>query len=195
MNKMQNKRSFIRLAAYHLVKYKPLSTEKKETVPVLATLRDIGAGGVCLRTEEYLPVSSTIELKINFPFHATPISTLAKVVWIKKKHNSRFYEVGAQFMEIEETARKMIDDHLRFVSDNLGGEGIDSMLIFEKGGNIMNKLSKVLVALAFVSLVGALSIKFTTAGRILPGPLPVNWAKLADTFLLFSIAISLLNRK
>jgi len=194
MNKMQNKRSFIRLAAYHLVKYKPLSTERKETAPVLATLKDIGAGGVCLRTEEYLPVSSSIELKINFPFHATPISTLAKVVWIKKRRNARFYEVGAQFIEIEETARKIIDDHLNSVGKNLCGESIESRPIFEKGG-IMDKLSKVLVALALVSLVAALSIKFTTAGRILPGPLPINWAKLADTFLLFSIAISLLNRK
>jgi len=193
MNKIQNKRQFIRLSAYHIVKYKPLSTENQEAVPVLATIKDIGAGGVCLRTEEYLPVSSTIELKINFPFCATPIFTIAKVMWIKKREQGRYYEVGAQFMEIEESTRRLIDRHLKQVFENSRKEGI-LRLIFGKGGDLMSKLSKILIILALLALLAALSIKLTTAGKILPGPLPINWAKLADTFLLFSIAISLLRK-
>ena len=58
-----------------------------------------------------------------------------------------------------------------------------------------DKISKLLIISAFVSLIVAISIKFNTLGRILPGPFPINWAKLADTMLLFSIAISLLFNK
>ncbi|TRZ95516.1 PilZ domain-containing protein [bacterium] len=194
MNKIQNKRSFIRLSAYHIVKYKPLSTENQEAIPVFATIKDIGAGGVCLRTEEYLPVSSTIELKINFPFRATPIFTIAKVVWIKKRDQGRHYEVGAQFMEIEDSARRLIDQHLKYALKNIKEENIWHS-VFRKGGDLMGKLSKILVILALLSVLAALSIKLTIAGRILPGPLPINWAKLADTLLLFSIALSLLGKK
>lgn len=195
MNKLENQRAFIRLSAYHLVKYKPVSTEKEEALPVLATIRDIGAGGVCLRTEEYLPVSSVIEVRINFPSRATPIFTLARVAWIKKRRQGRYYEVGAQFIEIEESARRIIDEHLKYVHKNLEKEKNTVQLMLRGGGGLMNKLSKTLVILALASVIAALSFKLTTAGRILPGPIPLNWAKLADTLLLFAIAISLLNKK
>ena len=59
----------------------------------------------------------------------------------------------------------------------------------------MNNLSKVVIVVALLFLGVALFIKFTTVGRIIPGPLPFNWAKLADTFLLLAIAISLANKK
>ncbi len=59
----------------------------------------------------------------------------------------------------------------------------------------MGKLPKALIVLAVISLIVAVAIKITTLGKILPGPIPVNWAKLADTLLLFAIAISLLGKK
>ncbi|MDP2923880.1 MAG: hypothetical protein Q8O30_09230 [Candidatus Omnitrophota bacterium] len=59
----------------------------------------------------------------------------------------------------------------------------------------MGKISKILVVLAGVSLIVAVAIKVTTLGNIIPGPIPINWAKLADTLLLFAIAISLLGKK
>lgn len=59
----------------------------------------------------------------------------------------------------------------------------------------MEKLPKTLIVLAVVSLIVAVAIKVTTLGKIVPGPIPINWAKLADTLLLFAIAISLLGKK
>jgi hypothetical protein len=59
----------------------------------------------------------------------------------------------------------------------------------------MNSLPKILIVAALICLVVAILIKMTTIGKILPGPMPLNWAKLADTVLLFSIAISLLVKK
>lgn len=59
----------------------------------------------------------------------------------------------------------------------------------------MEKFPKTLIVLAVISLIIAVVIKVTTLGKILPGPIPINWAKLADTLLLFAIAISLLGKK
>jgi len=196
MQTKQTKRAFIRLAAYHLVKYKSLSTEKESAVPTLAAIKDIGAGGVCLRTEEYLPVSSVIELRIIFPSHSTPIFTLARVAWIRQVGKQRYYEVGAQFIEIEETTRRAINEKIRLVYQNLGGSiNLSTFLFSRKGGGIMNMLAKILIVLAAIFLLIALSVKFSFMGKALPFPLPLNWAKLGDTALLFSIAISVLNRK
>lgn len=109
----KDRRAFIRLSAYHLVKYKPLYGSNGQIMPVLAAIGDIGAGGVCLRVQETLPLASLIELKIQFPSLNTPIFTLVKVVWIKQLKRRGCYEIGAQFVEIEDSVRKIIDERVR----------------------------------------------------------------------------------
>jgi len=59
----------------------------------------------------------------------------------------------------------------------------------------MEKLPRVLIIAAIVCLVVAVAIKAVTLGQLMPGRMPINWVKLADTVLLFSIAISLLGKK
>lgn len=115
----KEKRQFIRLQAYHFVKYKSLSQGGQPGVPILATIRDISGGGLCLRTEEYLPKATLVELKINFPHIATFISAVAKVAWIKQRGKSRRYELGLQFVEIEESLRKIIDGQIKGVYERL----------------------------------------------------------------------------
>ncbi len=116
----RERREFIRLQAYHCVKYRELSATAKEPTPFMpATARAIGGGGVCLRTEEPLPASALIELKINFPHITTSIYAMAKVVWIKQRDKMRRYEIGVQFMEIEELMRKVIDEQVKRVYDKL----------------------------------------------------------------------------
>jgi c-di-GMP-binding flagellar brake protein YcgR len=117
MNKIRKKdrRKFIRLTAYHLAKYKVLSFHGEQVLPSFAVIRDIGAGGACLRTEERLLESATIELKINFPSVSTPLCTLAKVIWASRIGKSRRYEIGVEFIGIEESIRKIIDGHIKLV--------------------------------------------------------------------------------
>ncbi len=57
----------------------------------------------------------------------------------------------------------------------------------------MKTLSFIMIAGSFLCVLVALTIKVTTVGHIVPGPMPVNWLRLTDTALLFSIAISLWN--
>ena len=132
----EDRRKFKRLKAYHLAKYRPLSGVKEEAAAVSVSLKDIGAGGVRLDTEETLPVSSLIELSINFPNIPSPITAIARVVWVKKRDKGRFYEVGAQFVEIEEPVRKLIEEHLKLVDDKLSDnkkKGNIFQLLFRRG--------------------------------------------------------------
>jgi hypothetical protein len=197
--RIEERRQFIRLKAYHLVKYKPVSEDKKEASRIIASIKDIGAGGVCFITDEYLPVSCLIEIKINFPHLAEPVFALAKVAWIKQRKKTKRYEVGAQFIEIDESVRNFIDDQVKFVESRVHSKkkaNLSKILLFRKeSGGKMVKISKALVTGAFLCVVVAVSLKLTKLGSIFPGPQPLNWAKLADTILLFSIAISVGNKK
>jgi c-di-GMP-binding flagellar brake protein YcgR len=123
-----NKRKYIRLHVYHLIKYKKVS-DPPDGPFTLTTLRDIGAGGICFKSEEYLPVSTFLVLKLNFPGISTSVSALAKIVWIRQKKSARFYEVGAQFIEIDENIQKMIDDKIKSTCKK-----------FYNKGNILSRL-------------------------------------------------------
>ncbi|MCM8795808.1 MAG: PilZ domain-containing protein [Candidatus Omnitrophica bacterium] len=115
----KERRRFIRIPAYHLAKYRLFSESSPQSKFILATLKDIGAGGVCLRTKEVLPVSSVIELKINFPSVNMPISILAKVIWMKKIARSGYYDVGTEFLQIEESTHNIINQHAKFLHKKL----------------------------------------------------------------------------
>jgi len=53
----------------------------------------------------------------------------------------------------------------------------------------MTKISVGMAVLAIIFLLVAIAIKAVTVGQMMPGRMPINWLKLADTALLFSIAI------
>jgi len=136
MNKIREKerRKFIRLEVYHLAKYRPLSGNKEESPYILGTVRDIGAGGLCLVSEEHIPLSSLLQLKINFPGISTAVFTLAKVVWVKQIKKTKRYLIGTQFVEIDESIRKNIDGRAKFVQDKLNKRksGLSKLLQFLK---------------------------------------------------------------
>jgi len=131
MNKIRhdNRRKFIRLKAYHLAKYKPLSAKEAYPLYTHAAIRDIGAGGICLRTKEAIPVSSVIEIQFKFPALDTPVSTVAKVVWVKQLKKYKMYEIGAQFIEISESTRRMIDEQVAFVHEKVVKQNAEKSLL------------------------------------------------------------------
>jgi c-di-GMP-binding flagellar brake protein YcgR len=128
----KERRNFIRLEVHHLAKYRPLSDTKEEPPYILATVRDIGAGGLCLLTEESLPLSTLVQLKINFPGISTAVFTLAKVVWIRQIKKAKRYLIGTQFVEIDESIRKGIDGRAKFVQAKLNEQkgGLTKLLQF-----------------------------------------------------------------
>ena len=121
MNKIrqEERRKFLRLRAYHLAKYKLLVAREAHLHFTLASIKDLSGGGICLRTKEKVPVPSMIELQIKFPSLDTPIYTVAKVLWVKQIKRHKIYEIGTQFVEIEESMRRIIDSQAKFVEERV----------------------------------------------------------------------------
>ncbi|MDD5495835.1 MAG: PilZ domain-containing protein [Candidatus Omnitrophica bacterium] len=102
----KERRKFKRLNVYHLAKYRLIS--KSNQSPIIAAIKDIGGGGICLNTEEYLPIASVIQLYVNFPKFPQAIPALAKIMWIKKIGRKNRYEAGIEFVDIEQIFRNAI---------------------------------------------------------------------------------------
>ena len=111
----KDKRAFVRLYAYHLAKYKPFSGKEAKVMPVTSNLKDISAGGVCLRTEASLSIGEILELIINFPPFEEPIYCKSKVMWVKKSGRAKRYEIGLEFIDLDKGKRKAIDEGIKFV--------------------------------------------------------------------------------
>ena len=113
--KKEERRKYLRLRVYHLVKYRVISDKPAYPRPLLASIKDIGAGGICLITEEPLPVSTNLELEINFPDMGGSILTPGRVVWLKQVAKTNRYDVGIEFTGTDESLRKRIDGNVQFV--------------------------------------------------------------------------------
>ncbi len=113
----EDRRRYLRLKVYHLVKYRVISDRPSRYL--LASIKDIGAGGICLSTQEPLPVSTNLELQINFPDTEKPIFTLGRTVWVKKIAKMNSYDIGVEFISIEASMRQLIDYYVRFVYSKL----------------------------------------------------------------------------
>jgi c-di-GMP-binding flagellar brake protein YcgR len=108
MNKLREneQRKFARLKAYHLAKYRLVTEDKKELV--FASIKDISGGGACLKTGVDIPKGSFLQIYFNFPYLSSPIPCLAKVVWGKRVGKANHYELGLEFLEIEDVLRQGI---------------------------------------------------------------------------------------
>jgi len=192
--RFKNRRKYVRLEAYHLARYKIIFDGLEKTdLPSLARVRNISAGGCCLHTEKFLPPGSILDLKINFPHLENPVHALSKVVWARQIGKTGRYEFGIQFIEIDENLRLLIDEQIKSVYKRIGQTLFKR--IFMEGGEKMKQLAKIFVILAVICILLALIIKLTTFGTLLPAAMPINWVKIADTALLFAIALALLGEK
>jgi len=117
MSNPENKRKTSRLNAYHLVKYRIMS--KPNSPLVLTNAENISGGGVCIHTQEIIPVGETLQVYINFPHMDHPIPTVAKVMWAKRLKSQESYQIGVSFLEIEEMVRQKVINHLDIVREKI----------------------------------------------------------------------------
>lgn len=120
--KVEERRQHGRIHTYHLVKYKVMSGGA-EAQPILASLADIGGGGICLRSQEALQVGALVQVSINLPQFPHPVTSTAKVVWAKKIKNTETFEAGLQFVDIEDAIRNQITGRVEGFAKISGKDG------------------------------------------------------------------------
>jgi c-di-GMP-binding flagellar brake protein YcgR len=108
----EERRKFVRLKAHHLLKYKLMDKEE-----ALSFARNISAGGVLFHAEEFIPEGSMVELLVNFPSYPGPIKAVAKVVRVVPLPKVGGFDIGAEFVNIEEKAREYMNQKIRKVDE------------------------------------------------------------------------------
>lgn len=121
MLRRREKRKFPRLNVYHLVKYR-LASWPPDKGRVLAFIRNIGAGGMQLVTNEPLLLHNVLEVQINFPRLPQPIFCKAKAVAVNKISKTNKFKISLQFIEIDELCRKNIAESAECINKIVKGK-------------------------------------------------------------------------
>ena len=175
----KERRRFIRLKAHHLLKYRV--ADKEEVSKLLSFARNISAGGVLFYADKEVAPGNLVELEISFPEHPRPMKTVARVVRATPMEKIGGFEMGAEFINIDEADRKFIDEKIKSVYKYTEKEG----------GRIMKVLSVIALMCGIVMAIGAVVSRFFIALPIAP----MSWIGLTQTCLLFSIAFGILSIK
>jgi len=116
------RRTFDRLSAYHLAKYK--IADLPDAGWVDATVMNVGGGGVYLRANQELSVSTIIKVRILF--HGAPglVSATAKVVWVKQSRikDNIYFDSGLQFLDISDKLQKEIISRIERVRRRISAD-------------------------------------------------------------------------
>ncbi|MCX5706516.1 MAG: PilZ domain-containing protein [Candidatus Omnitrophica bacterium] len=114
---IKENRAYTRAKVYYLVKIqKPGESREKM---VLTSLKNLSAGGACIKLQESLPVSSTLCLSINYPGSDKPVFAVGKIDWVRKLDKDKGYEAGLSFIEIEDAMRQEIARNIDFATKKL----------------------------------------------------------------------------
>ena len=120
-------RRYIRLDTVFPVEFGIVSLDGKEVYCEFqqSFTRDVGEGGMCLEVnnlkdelaEKLGAKSAKLNLQINMPFSATPITAVANAAWLKKvkEEAPNKYLIGVSYEQISETERKKIVGYARLL--------------------------------------------------------------------------------
>jgi len=99
----RERREDLRLKGHCLLKYKTLGSKD-----ILCFARNISCSGVLFHVEENVELGTELDMQINFPPHPEPIKVKAKVVRVKPLKKVGGFDVGVEFIEIDEKDRDVI---------------------------------------------------------------------------------------
>jgi c-di-GMP-binding flagellar brake protein YcgR len=77
-------------------------------MPAASIARNLGEGGVCFMSNEFVSLACRLVVEITLPNVMKPIKAISKVAWIRKVPSSDQYELGNQFLEITKEDRANI---------------------------------------------------------------------------------------
>ena len=85
---------------------------------------NIGEGGILLRTSAELEIGASADLKIFIPIFPQPIDIKTKVVRVNSVSgtNTMSFDVGMEFLGLNQNDKKKIAEWLGIVKNNRGGQ-------------------------------------------------------------------------
>ena len=97
-NRIEERRRYPRVESHVALQYKNL---RKVGEPAIGSVaKDIGAGGIRFRTNQFISLACRLIVEISLPTVSKPVKAISKVAWIRKVSTGDYYELGNQFLEI-----------------------------------------------------------------------------------------------
>lgn len=94
-NKNPNRRRYLRIPAYFLIKYRP---EKENAQYSIANVKDIGRGGIKFWSDQKLPEKSLIQLSLCVPPLGKIFEVSARVLRVQEARTGSYY-TATSFVE------------------------------------------------------------------------------------------------
>ena len=113
-NSAEEKRRYKRIGTSLALEYRDL--KKGSELPKGSLLKNIGEGGVCFSSKQFMSLACRLILNITLPNSARPIKAISKVAWIRRLPIGDQYELGNQFLEIAKEDRAQIVDFVNSAS-------------------------------------------------------------------------------
>jgi c-di-GMP-binding flagellar brake protein YcgR len=114
LNAVEEKRRFKRIDSALSVRYRNLRKNENPTTESLS--KNIGEGGVCFNSPEFISLACRMIVEITLPTTPKPVRAISKVAWIRRLPSSDNYQIGNQFLEITKEDKEQIS---RFVNQVL----------------------------------------------------------------------------
>jgi len=105
-NPAEDKRRYVRTSASLPLEYRNL--KKGSDLPKGSILKNIGEGGVCFCSKEFLSLACRLVLNITLPGSDKPVKAISKVAWIRRLPYGDQFEMGNQFLEITKDDKAQI---------------------------------------------------------------------------------------
>ncbi|MGA1843655.1 MAG: PilZ domain-containing protein [bacterium] len=111
---MNDKRQYLRIPESSELSYR-LIPQTKTTGSIS---KDISTGGVRFSTREFIPIGSTLRIRLSIKSIPYILDASVSVKWAKRISGSDRYEIGAEFIDIPRESLQQLGRYIR----ETGGE-------------------------------------------------------------------------
>jgi len=116
---MKDKRQYIRIPESSELSYRLIPKSKING----SISKDISAGGVRFSAREFIPISSTLRIRLSIKNIPYTIDASVCVKWTRRISGSDRYEIGAEFIEIPREGLLQLERYIRETSEEEKGRG------------------------------------------------------------------------
>ncbi len=109
---IDERRKYQRIEKPYIVRFRVKPDENQKVTTSnwdLVAVKNMSAGGALFRYPEDLGANSNLELKIGISQTTPVVNCVAKIIRIERPQPNSMFRIVAEFTEIEEQERKMID--------------------------------------------------------------------------------------